>query len=233
MAVMLPSAGEKAAAVRAMFDRIADGYDRMNALLTLRLDGGWRRTAVDAARVCAGSVVVDLACGTGDLAALAAARGAAVVGVDFAPRMLAVARRRGVAARFVRADAAALPLADAVADAVTCGFALRNFLAIPPVLREAARVLRRGGRLVLLEVGTPAKPLVRRLHRVYFGRLVPLVGALLADGAAYRYLPASVAYLPPAPTLWGMIEAAGFRDVAVRPLAAGAVQLVVASRGPA
>ena len=228
----LPRPAEKAAAVRAMFDRIAPRYDRLNAVLTFGLDRGWRRAAVVAAALRPRDVVVDLACGTGDLAALAAEAGARPIGVDFAPRMLAGARARGVPAAWLRADAGALPLRAASADAVTCGFALRNFAAIPPVLAEAARVLRPGGRLVLLEVAEPAHPLLRWGHRLYFRRLVPLVGALLADREAYAYLPRSVAYLPPGAALAAMIEAAGFGDVRVRRLGLGAVQLLSACRRP-
>ncbi len=230
MALVLPGPTEKAAVVRAMFDRIAPHYDRMNTILTCGLDRGWRRAAIGAAGLRAGEVVVDLACGTGDLAALAATAGARAVGIDFAPAMLAAARRRGVPVRWLRADAAALPLRPAVADAVVCGFALRNFVALPPVLAEAARVLKPAGRLVLLEVATPASPLVRWGHRLYFTRLVPLLGALLADRWAYAYLPRSVAYLPDTPALLAGIAVAGFSDVAVRPLRAGAAQLFTARR---
>jgi demethylmenaquinone methyltransferase / 2-methoxy-6-polyprenyl-1,4-benzoquinol methylase len=229
----LPAPAEKAAAVRAMFDRIAPRYDRLNAVLTWRLDRRWRRAAVAAASLAPGDVAVDVACGTGDLAELAAAAGARVLAVDFAAGMLAGARARRIAARLVRADATALPVASASTDAVTCGFALRNFVAIPPVLAEAARVLRPGGRLVLLEVATPRNPLVRWGHRVYFTRVVPRLGALLADPDAYAYLPASVAYLPTPDALRAMVARAGFTEVSVRALSAGAVQLVRARRAGA
>jgi len=226
----LPSPADKAELVRAMFDRIAPRYDRLNGILTLRLDRRWRRRAVAAAALGPGAVAVDVACGTGDFCELAAATGARVVGVDFAAGMLAGARRRGVPAAFVRGDALALPVRDAVADAVTCGFALRNLTAIPPMLAEAARVLRPGGRLVLLEVGEPRHPLARLGHHLYFHRLVPLIGALLADRRAYAYLPASVAYLPGPEALRGLIAAAGFAAVRTESLGGGAAQLVTARR---
>lgn len=231
MAVSLPAPAEKATTVRRMFDRIAPRYERLNTVLTLGLDRGWRRAAIAAAAVGPGDLVVDVACGTGDLAALAAAAGARVVGIDFAAGMLACARRHGVP--LVRADAAALPFPAATAQAVTCGFALRNFVAIPPMLGEAARVLAPGGRLVLLEVAEPERALLRWGHRLYFHRIVPLVGALLADRQAYAYLPASTAYLPPPPALGAMITAAGFADVRRRLLGGGGVQLVTARRAPA
>ena len=228
----LPSASEKRARVRAMFERIAPRYDAMNRLLTGGLDQRWRRTALAAIAVGPGDRVLDLACGTGDLCALARERGARVVGVDFARAMLAGARRRGVGAAFVQGDAAALPLADACADALTCGFAFRNFEALAPVLRECARVLRPGGRLAILEVDRPASAPLRRAHSLYFDRVVPLVGGILSDRAAYRYLPASTAYLPAEAELRALLAAAGFAAVRKRRLLLGAAQLVTAERRP-
>jgi len=227
VALSLPDPAAKAAVVRAMFDRIAPRYARLNTILTFCLDRGWRRAAIAATRVGAGDLVVDVACGTGDLAALAVAAGAHAIGVDVAPAMLAHAGGRG--AMLVRADAAALPVRDGAADAVTCGFALRNVDAIPRVLAEAARVLRPGGRFVLLEVAAPGGMLGWG-HRLYFHHVVPLVGGLLSDRQAYAYLPASAAYLPSEPALRRMIEDAGFADVRRRLLGAGSVQLVSASR---
>jgi demethylmenaquinone methyltransferase/2-methoxy-6-polyprenyl-1,4-benzoquinol methylase len=228
VAVSLPDPDAKAAVVREMFDRIAPRYARLNTILTFGLDRGWRRAAIAAAGVRPGDLVVDVGCGTGDLAALAAAAGARVIGVDVAPIMLAHARGRGAA--LLRADAAALPLRGATAHAVTCGFALRNVVAIPPVLAEAARVLRPGGRLALLEVAAPSSGALGWGHRLYFNHVVPRLGALLSDRRAYAYLPASTAYLPPESVFRRLIEDAGFVDVRQRRLGAGSVQLVWASR---
>lgn len=228
----LPSASEKRAVVRAMFDRIAPRYDPMNRLLTAGLDQRWRRRALDAIDVGPGDTVLDLACGTGDLAELAAARGARVLGVDFARKMLLGAQRRGIRAQLVQADAGALPLTDGCVTAAACGFSLRNFESLAPVFRELARVLAPGGRVTLLEVDRPEARLVRAGHSLYFDGVVPFVGGLLSDRAAYAYLPQSTAYLPPAPALRGALEEVGFARVARRPLLFGAAQIVTAVRGP-
>jgi len=226
----LPSGAEKRALVRTMFDRIAPRYDRMNRLLTAGLDQRWRRLALATVAVGPGDRVLDLACGTGDLCALARARGARVLGVDFAREMLRGARRRGIEAALVQADGAALPFPDGSFHALTCGFALRNFAELPAIFAEAARVLAPGGRVALLEVDRPASPLVRAGHALYFERVVPLLGALLSDRAAYAWLPRSAAYLPPPAELRALLEKAGFEQVGRRALLLGAVQLLTAVR---
>jgi demethylmenaquinone methyltransferase / 2-methoxy-6-polyprenyl-1,4-benzoquinol methylase len=226
----LPSGAEKAAAVRAMFDRIAPRYDLLNRVISLRLDQRWRTRSMRAAAVTATDTVIDLACGTGDFSELAAQRGAAVIGVDFSANMLNGARRRQIKAVFLHADAARLPLRTASATVVLSGFALRNFVSIPLVLREAARVLTPGGRLALLEVDTPRSPLLRLGHDFYFNRLVPWIGSLLSDAAAYAYLPRSVSYLPDADELRAMIEVAGFQQVVKLRLSGGVAQLITAIR---
>ncbi len=230
MALTLPDAEHKAAVVEAMFDRIAPRYDLMNRLLTFRLDQRWRRLAARLLRLGPGDLVVDLGCGTGDMCEIARAAGARVVGLDFAARMLDGARARGAADALLRADASRLPLRDGCASAVTSAFTLRNFASIPAVLAEAARVLRPGGRLALLEVDEPRHRLLRWGHTLYFRHAVPLVGALLVDRAAYAYLPESTAYLPPEAALLGLLSEAGFRAPSKRRLAGGAAQLLLAER---
>ncbi len=228
---VLPPPETKARDVRQMFDRIAPGYDRMNRLMTGRLDQGWRRQQVRRLGIGPGDVVLDLACGTGDLAELAQEAGARVVGVDFSQGMLSAGRRRhGNRIPFVQGDGNHLPLADASVSAVLCGFALRNFASVPAVFAELGRVVRPGGRIALIEVDTPRNPLVRWGHGVYFQRVVPALGRLLADGDAYRYLPKSVAYLPSQEELVGMLRAAGFHRIQKQRLAFGAAQAVRAVR---
>jgi len=226
----LPRDEEKRNQVRAMFDRIAPRYDAMNRLLTVGLDQRWRRAALAAVEVGRRDRVLDLACGTGDLAELAAERGARVVGVDFAREMLRGARRRGIDALWIHGDAASLPLSDGCATVVTCGFALRNFASLPEVLGEMARVLESGGRLALLEVDRPSLSLVRAAHSLYFDRVVPRVGGWLSDRAAYAYLPRSTAYLPPPRELAALIGDAGFEQVQLRRLLLGSAQIITAVR---
>jgi demethylmenaquinone methyltransferase/2-methoxy-6-polyprenyl-1,4-benzoquinol methylase len=226
----LPDAADKSAVVRAMFDRIAPRYDLVNSVMTLGRDRAWRRATIAAAEIGPGDRVADVACGTGDLVELAARKGARVVGIDFSAGMLGIAARRGMRGRIVHGDALALPLPDASLDALTSAFALRNFVAIPTFLAEAARVLRPGGRLALLEIAAPGSRLPRALHRAYLHRAVPALGALLSEHAAYAYLPASTAYLPAADALVRMICAAGFVDVRRRSMSLGAVQLLSGRR---
>jgi demethylmenaquinone methyltransferase/2-methoxy-6-polyprenyl-1,4-benzoquinol methylase len=223
----LPAAADKAAAVEAMFDRIAPRYDRLNRILTFRMDLRWRRATVRALHLPGAAQVVDVACGTGDLCDELHRMGYRAVGTDFSVGMLAAAH---TTVPLLRADALTLPLRNGSVDGITCGFALRNFTALEPVLAECARVLRPGGRIALLEVGTPRGRLARAGHRVWFHRIVPFVGGLISDRDAYRYLPASTAYLPTPPALARMLLDAGFDDVERDTFLLGAAQLVTATR---
>jgi demethylmenaquinone methyltransferase/2-methoxy-6-polyprenyl-1,4-benzoquinol methylase len=223
----LPHGPDKTVLVRAIFDTIAPRYDLVNRVITLGLDRRWRRLTVDALGLPAGSRVLDLACGTGDLAALAQRAGLRALGADLSSGMLA-ARHPGVPA--VQADATALPLPEGTVDGVVCGFALRNFADLFGSLREAARVLRPGGRLALLEVATPERPLLRAGFALWFGRCVPALGGLLSDRPAYRYLPRSTAYLPAPSELQALVERSGFSGVGRRLLHGGLSQLITATR---
>jgi demethylmenaquinone methyltransferase / 2-methoxy-6-polyprenyl-1,4-benzoquinol methylase len=222
----LPGPDEKAAAVDAMFDTIAPRYDRLNRILTLGLDVAWRRAAVRELGLDrrTNARVLDIACGTGDFCREIVAAGGQAVGLDRSAGMLTAAIHAN--APLVRGDGLALPAADNVFDGVTCGFALRNVLALEPLFTECNRVLKPGGRVALLEVAEPEWRLARIGHRVYFRHVVPFVGGLLSDRAAYRYLPDSTAYLPPPAELLAQLAAAGFVDVTRKLLGLGAAQLI-------
>lgn len=226
-AARLPDFEDKPRVVEEMFDRIAPRYDSLNRLLTFRMDVGWRRTAVRALNLSPAALVLDLACGTGDLCRTLTEAGHDPVGVDFSAGMLRAAH---IDVPFARADALQLPFAAATFDGLTCGFALRNFAALPPVLAECARVVRRGGRIALLDVAEPVSPIVRAVHGAWFRHVVPFVGGLVSDRAAYRYLPASTVYLPSTPQLLQLVVDAGIVDVSRRTLGFGAAQLITGTR---
>ena len=226
----LPSGAAKRRAVREMFDAIAPRYDLVNRIMTGRLDVAWRRRTVRELALPAGSQVADLACGTGDFCRELARLGHHRIGFDFSMGMLGAARAADGTVPLVNADVLQLPLPDSALDGATCGFALRNLTAVPPLFVELARVLRSGGRVGLLEVDSPTNPVLRWGHGLYFGRVVPLIGALLSDRDAYRYLPESVAYLPPPEELLAGLRSAGFIDVHRQKLSAGIAQLITATR---
>ncbi len=228
----LPAGAAKRRAVREMFDAIAPRYDLVNRIMTLRLDVAWRRRTVQQLGLAPGSVVADLACGTGDLCRELARGGCRPIGFDFSMGMLRAAPWQATGWPPVNADVLELPLPDGALDGATCGFALRNLTAVPPLLAELARVLRPGGRIGLLEVDSPANPVLRWGHGLYFGRMVPLIGAALSDRDAYRYLPESVAHLPTWDDLRNGLEANGFSAVQHHRLSAGIAQLITATRRP-
>lgn len=229
---VLPPPEEKARAVRHMFDRIAPGYDRVNRVMTGRRDQAWRRELIRRLRVTDADSVLDLACGTGDFAQIAREFTPHVTGLDFARVMLRGARQRHITGvEWVQGDALRLPLRTGSMTVAVSGFALRNFTAIPPVFAELARALRPGGRIGLLEVDRPRNPVFRTGHSVYFNRVVPLIGgALTSERDAYRYLPASAAYMPPEAELLQMLRDAGFERVRKQSHMLGAAQAITAVR---
>jgi demethylmenaquinone methyltransferase / 2-methoxy-6-polyprenyl-1,4-benzoquinol methylase len=209
--------------VRTMFDRIAPVYDVMNRVMTAGLDLRWRRLTAEAV-VRPGDRVLDACCGTGDLAVACARTGGKVTGLDFSPRMLERARRKSSAVTWIEGDLLALPFADGSFDAATVGFGVRNVADLERGLAELARVLVPGGRLGLLEITTPTG-LLAPFYRVWFDRIVPLLGKLLKGGAAYSYLPASVRRFPGPQELADLLERAGFAAVGYRTFAGGIVAL--------
>jgi demethylmenaquinone methyltransferase/2-methoxy-6-polyprenyl-1,4-benzoquinol methylase len=227
MVTSLPQGDEKTAQVRSMFDAIAPRYELVNRVMTFGLDARWRRRAVADLRLAPGSVVLDIAAGTGDFTRELRRQGQRAVATDLSYNMLRTARN--VAER-VQADASRLPFRWSGFDGATCGYALRNFTDLEKSFAEMARVLRPGGRLSLLEVAEPAGGLWRAGFRLWFRRVVPFLGSLLSDRAAYQYLPASTAYLPEAKEIVAMLNRAGFSAVNHRRIMGGLSQQFLATR---
>jgi demethylmenaquinone methyltransferase / 2-methoxy-6-polyprenyl-1,4-benzoquinol methylase len=210
-----------------MFDAIAPRYDLVNRLMTFGLDQSWRRTTIAALGLPPDSLLLDLACGTGDLTRLAQGRGHRVIGADLSAGMLAA---NATGAPLVQADCSRLPFPDGTFDGLVCGYALRNFTDLAGALVETARVLRPGGRVAILEVDAPTSPVLRAGYHVWFEKMVPVLGGALSDRDAYEYLPRSTAYLPPSPRLRRLLNDAGYAAVGIRPLAGGLSQLLIGTR---
>jgi demethylmenaquinone methyltransferase / 2-methoxy-6-polyprenyl-1,4-benzoquinol methylase len=219
--------------VRAMFDRIASFYDFMNSVMTAGLHHRWRARAADLAAVGPGSRALDVATGTGDLAIELARRVAPdgeVVGSDFSEEMLALARRKAPELRFEWGNALHLPYPDETFDAATVGFGARNFSDLDTGLGEMARVVRRGGRVVVLEITTPRRPPLSTFYRVWFDRIVPLLGRLTGESVAYSYLPSSVRRFPPPEGLAAAMARAGLHDIRWILTAGGIIAIHVGTR---
>ena len=209
--------------VRTMFDRIAPVYDVMNRVMTAGLDLRWRRLTAEAV-VRQGDRVLDACCGTGDLAVADVRAGGDVTGLDFSPRMLERARRKSDAVKWIEGDMLALPFEDGSFEAATVGFGVRNVVDLEHGLAELARILVPGGRLGILEITTPTG-LLAPFYRLWFDRIVPLLGKVLKGGEAYSYLPASVRRFPDKEALAGLLRGAGFDGVEHRTFAGGIVAL--------
>jgi demethylmenaquinone methyltransferase/2-methoxy-6-polyprenyl-1,4-benzoquinol methylase len=214
--------------VRAMFDGIARVYDRMNSVMTAGLHHRWRERAADLAQLAPGARALDVACGTGDLTLELARRvgpGGEVVGCDFSEGMLELARVKAADAagvhaetplapmRFEWANALELPYRDDEFAAATVGFGVRNFSDLEQGLRELVRVVRPGGRVVILEMTTPTKPPLSTFFRVWFDRVVPVLGRAAGDGDAFTYLPRSVRRFPGPHELAATMERCGLRGI--------------------
>ena len=214
--------------VQAMFDRIAGVYDRLNSVMTAGLHHSWRRRAADLAAIGPGSRVLDVATGTGDLAIELASRvepGGEVIGSDFSERMLDLARAKAPQLRFEQGNALQLPYADDEFDAATVGFGVRNFSDLERGLRELARVVKPGGRVVILEMTTPQKPPLSTFFRVWFDRIVPLLGRVAGDAQAYTYLPNSVRRFPGPHALAALMSDCGLVEIRYVLTAGGIIAL--------
>lgn len=239
-----PYGGErgKSEQVREMFDSIATYYDFMNRAMTLGMDRGWRRKAVSllgpAERY--GSVL-DVATGTADIAIeLGMTHGTPrITGVDLSEGMLAIGRRKVAAARLPRGcsitleqgDCLDLPFADSTFDGVICAYGARNFASIPAGLKSMLRVLKPGGRLVILELSTPTSPLVKPFYNLYTRHIIPLAGRLVSkDVRAYSYLPESIAAMPQGREMLSLLTDAGFGSARLQRLCLGACSIYVAEK---
>lgn len=226
------TAARDARQVRAMFDRIAPGYERANTILSFGRDRSWRRRAADAAAPPPGGTVLDIACGTGqltlELQRRVGHRGRAV-GIDFSERMLAIARARHPAMEWLEGDAACLPFADASFDAATNAFGLRNLAHPEEGLREMRRVVRPGGRMVILEFLKPPRGPAGRAYELYLRRALPRIGGWAAgDRSAYRYLSDTIDTYMTGEQLLELAGSAGWVRPQLRRLTAGTVALVSA-----
>ncbi len=210
-----------------MFDTIAPRYDLVNRIMTFRMDVGLRRKTMKAASFATGGVVLDLAAGTGDFCIELEKKGNRAIGVDLSYGMLAAAR---TSAPLVQGDLLALPFPDASVDGAVCGYALRNLVELPAFFEELARVVRPGGRIGLLDVSRPDNKVLRTGYDIYFNKIVPKIGALFSDAAAYDYLPRSLSYLPERQEMVAMLQRAGFADAAHQQLQGGLSQLLTGTR---
>jgi demethylmenaquinone methyltransferase/2-methoxy-6-polyprenyl-1,4-benzoquinol methylase len=215
--------------IRSMFARISPRYDFLNRVLSLGIDRRWRSALLRAAGEVEGRTIVDLCCGTGDVSFLFARHGARVVGIDFTLEMVALAERKRLRGRpgagnllFAHGDATAVPLRGACADVATIAFGIRNVHDRAGSLRDVARVLVPGGKLLVLEFGRPGDRRLAGAYDFYFERVLPRIGGLLSgDREAYAYLPRSVAAWPGPDAFRSEIEAAGFVDCGYRSLSGG------------
>jgi demethylmenaquinone methyltransferase / 2-methoxy-6-polyprenyl-1,4-benzoquinol methylase len=223
---------DKAARVRRMFDAISPTYERVNRLVSLGRDAAWRRRAVAAANVCPSDVVLDVCCGTGDLIRAFAACNPPprmILGVDFAGEMLARGRYDNlrVPHHLLQADGLRLPLADQSVDVVSSAFGVRNFQDLDAGLREMRRVLRPGGRVIILEFALPENPVFRALYRIYCERILPILATALSRDrtGAYRYLPSSIRTFERRAAMIARLESCGFSKVVATPMNFGGVVL--------
>ncbi|MBN2644182.1 MAG: bifunctional demethylmenaquinone methyltransferase/2-methoxy-6-polyprenyl-1,4-benzoquinol methylase UbiE [Desulfuromonadaceae bacterium] len=227
---------EKGRGIRAMFNDIAPRYDLLNRLLSLGIDRSWRRFAVGQLQIPPGGMVLDMATGTGDVALEIASRtpdSVMIIGEDFTQGMLLKGREKIAASPYrhrielVNAPCEAIPHPDNLFDGVTIAFGIRNVVDRQAGLAEMCRVLKPGGRAVILEFSTPSNPLFKAIYTTYFHQILPTIGGLLSKRSAYKYLPDSVAGFPPQEQFKSMMRDAGFIDVRHHDLTFGIASVYV------
>lgn len=225
--------------VRKLFDNIAPDYDKLNHILSLNIDKGWRKKAVrEMVDTAEPLKVLDVACGTGDFTieiAQKVAQGSHVLGVDISEGMMAVGREKiqkaGVSAQLSVADCEDLPYADNTFDRISVGFGVRNFEHLELGLSQMYRVLTPGGKLVILELSVPSNAFIRWCYKQYFLKILPAIGGMISgDRGAYEYLPASVLRFPAPDKFISMLNSAGFTTVEHTPLTLGICRMYVAKK---
>ena len=230
-------AQDHARRVREMFARISPRYDLLNHLLSANIDTRWRRRVVKKLQplLAENARVLDVGCGTGDLSIEIFEKTAArVIGIDFCRPMLQLAKQKAPRLKFIEGDALRLPFADAMFDAITIGFALRNLSSVEQGLAELHRVLKPQGWLAILEFSQPSVPGVRQFVRFYYSRLLPWIGGRVSGSRnAYEYLPDSISKFPNQEKLVGMMRAVGFEEVEFENLSGGIAALHIGRRGRA
>ena len=226
----LPTGERKKTMVRSMFDDIAPTYEKTNSFISFGLDKYARRIALKELRMPPGSIVVDLACGTGDFSRMLNAHNMVPVACDLSFGMLNHAHATQDRIQF---DATVLPLPSNSCDGVVCGYAMRNFVELGTVFEEIMRVLKSGGRFVAVDVSVPKNRLLKLGNRIWFAKIAPKVGWLISKNKdAYEYLPRSTAYLPSEKALSDMMIKAGAQNVHITPLLGGSLILISATKAP-
>lgn len=222
--------------IKSLFDNIAPDYDKLNHILSLNIDKGWRKKAV---REIIDSkeplTILDVACGTGDFTieiARKAADGSSITGIDLSEGMMSVGREKihaaGVDATLEYGDCEALSYSDNTFDRISVGFGVRNFEHLDKGLEEMCRVLNPGGKLVILELSVPSNPIVRWLYKLYFLHILPAIGGMVSGNrGAYRYLPASVLHFPAPDRFMKMMQDAGFKEVKHKAFTLGVCRMYV------
>lgn len=226
--VELPQGEEKYKHVQAMFDDIAPTYEKTNTFITFGLDKYARNLALKELRITPGSVVIDMAAGTGDFSRMLVDEGAIPIACDFSYGMLSHARS---VKKRVQCDGTRMPFANNTCDAIVCGYGLRNFVELEKLFFDSMRVLKPGGRFVAVDVSVPTNPVLKAGNKLWLGSVAPKIGWLISKNKnAYEYLPKSVNYLPPKEKMVEIFESLNAENIQIRPLIGGSLVLISATK---